>query len=94
MALRITSPESCALEFYVRSGRDSRFQRLGPAFLHSPAAIPFLDVQVVFSAMFSWIIAFLSWDLVIVGAVLILSLYSIQSSNFTCLFVSLLFLVT
>nr|XP_024360975.1 uncharacterized protein LOC112275138 isoform X1 [Physcomitrium patens] len=41
----ITSPESCALEFYVRSGRDSRFQRLGPAFLHSPAAIPFLDVQ-------------------------------------------------
>lgn len=43
---RTTSPESCALEFYVRSGRHSRFQRLGPPFLHSPAATSFLDVQV------------------------------------------------
>jgi hypothetical protein len=54
VSCRTTSPESCALEFYVRSGRDSRFQRLGPAFLHSPAATSFLDVQVVLYAMFNW----------------------------------------
>ena len=53
VSCRTTSPESCALEFYVRNGRDSRFQRLGPAFLHSPAATSFLDVQVILCTMFT-----------------------------------------
>ncbi|CAM6062600.1 unnamed protein product [Sphagnum tenellum] len=40
-----SNPESCAVEIFVRTGGDARFQPLGPAFLHSPAATSFLDVQ-------------------------------------------------
>jgi hypothetical protein len=47
-----SNPESCAVEIFVRTGGDARFQPLGPAFLHSPAATSFLDVQVMHQAVF------------------------------------------
>jgi hypothetical protein len=49
---RCSNPESCAVEIFVRTGGDARFQPLGPAFLHSPAATSFLDVQVMHQAVF------------------------------------------